>query len=237
MEDEDSKIRRNLVVASMVILLAVWLRAPVEGLAESLFKVRPVDPKFASRVWLAASAVLIYFGLRFRFSDENLKAIAPLSTEYVAVEEVVLRRWLAMQMRKYVRSREGGVLNVDGLGMLVEAQRKGIIQTQGGQIEPVLASIRVPGANRSSTSYPPSGPASLKFIEADLSLSFKWDLGRSGTSVRLGFDVPLISRLWIRGNALGWMLIYSKGSTQILLPWLLAGLALLASAYKVIRTW
>ncbi|QNK66074.1 hypothetical protein [Variovorax sp. PAMC26660] len=236
-EDEDSKGRRNLVVASMVILLAVWLRAPVEGLAESLFKVKPVDPKFAFRVWLAAGAVLIYFGLRFRFSDENLKAIGPLNAEYLEVEQRVLRLWLAKKMKNYVRTQRAGSLNVNGFGMIVEAQRRGIVQSQGGQIEPVLAGIRVAKVVRSSTSYPANGPVSLNFIQADLMLSFKWDLGQSGTGVPIGFDVPLGARLRIQCNALGWLLLYSKGSMQVLLPWSLAGLALLASVYKTVRTW
>lgn len=236
-EDEDTKIRRNLVVVSMLILLAVWLRAPLEGLAEALFKVKPVAENFAWRVWLAAGAMLLYFGLRFRFSDENLKSLDPLQAEYYQVEQKIIRRWLARKLDRFVRSGSAGSLDTGGLATVVEAQRREIVENQRATGEAKLSRIRVEAASRSSTTYPPVGSYELKYVEADLSLSFVSNQGLAGTGTRLGFDLPQFSRLQIRCSTLLWLLLYSKSSTQVLVPWLLAVLALGAVSYKVIRTW
>ena len=240
MDDEDSKIRRNLVVTSAVILLAVWLRAPLDGMAEALFKVKPDPQTFRWRVWLAALLVLVYFGLRFRFSKQNLDAIKPLRTEYLRVERTVLRLWLSRKMKQFVRTGSAGLLKVDGLATLVEAQRRGIEQAQAqgeSQGEFKLAHIRVAAAKRASSKYPPLPAPDLTYAEADLKFSFSSKNGLAGSQATVGLGLHQLSILRIRFNAFCWVILYSKGSTDVVLPWLLAAVALLAALYKVVRTW
>ena len=69
-DDEDTKIRRNLLVVSSAILLTSWLDVPASSLFEKLFG--GVHPQ--SEIWkflVAELSVLIYLAIRYRFSSEG----------------------------------------------------------------------------------------------------------------------------------------------------------------------
>ncbi|QOF76078.1 hypothetical protein [Variovorax sp. 38R] len=238
MDDEDSKIRRNLVAACMLILLAGWLRAPLDVLSEQLLKLKPVGPDFAWRVWIAAGAALVYFALRFRFSSENLDALHPLEVEYFTVEKRIVASYLARRMAKFVRVGAARPLDTGALSMFVEAQRRGIEQTQGGNGNAKLQRITVAQTGRAARQGGQAGErASLKFVEADLTIWFSSNGGLATNVVTLGFELPAWVVARIKLNTLAWMLMYSKASTQILLPWILSACAFLLVVYKVYRTW
>lgn len=69
-EDSDAKIRRNLVVASTLILLVAWLELPLASLAEKVLAAPPTVQLRPFKVWLACLAVLLYMALRYRFTKE-----------------------------------------------------------------------------------------------------------------------------------------------------------------------
>jgi hypothetical protein len=77
MDDEDSKIRRNLVTASAIVIVTAWLDVSVPDLLERIFslKASPTLEISSKKVWAAVLAVLCYFGLRYRWSDEVDKAV------------------------------------------------------------------------------------------------------------------------------------------------------------------
>lgn len=71
MDDDDNKVRRNLVVASALVLGAAWLQVPLADAAEKLLGIKPDGQTLsASRLLVAVIAVLLYLGLRYRFSRE-----------------------------------------------------------------------------------------------------------------------------------------------------------------------
>lgn len=72
LEDEDNKVRRNLLAVSTGILLIVWLELPVSDLAERVFGVKGFQVS-EPRIWFSAVVLLCYFALRFRLSDNYLK--------------------------------------------------------------------------------------------------------------------------------------------------------------------
>jgi len=78
MDDENDKIRRNLVVASAIIIGTAWLNLSIPDLLERFFSVKsePSVNLAAWKVWLATLAVLSYLAWRYRWSDEFTKGWA-----------------------------------------------------------------------------------------------------------------------------------------------------------------
>lgn len=103
MEDEDSKIRRNFLAVSALIVLAWWLQAPLDRISEKLLGVSSVGPNFEWRAWAAATAVLVYFGLRFRFSKEHSAASNDMLSEATKVKRALLLRWLNWEVMGFVK--------------------------------------------------------------------------------------------------------------------------------------
>jgi len=239
MEDEDSKIRRNLVAASMLILLAVWLRAPLEGLSEQIFKFKPAGPGFAWRVWVAAGAALVYFALRYRFSQDNSDAINQLLSEVREVEKRVMRRWVASQLAQWVRKGSCSSLEPSGLSEIAKARIKALDKEQGGDSGAVLSRMPVQDVARMhAPKAVPVGKIPLGFIKVTAYMVFETKQGRQFPDIPdLGFELSRFAKLRIRCSTIGWVLIYSRGSTAVLLPWVLAILAMAAVIYKIIRTW
>lgn len=69
MDDEDSKIRRNLVAACGIVLSLAWLDIPFDTVASRILGEHPKDfvlPPW--KAWIAILAVLAYLLVRFRFS-------------------------------------------------------------------------------------------------------------------------------------------------------------------------
>lgn len=79
MDDEDSKIRRNLVTASAIVIVTAWLDVSVPDILERVFSLKaPAVPALeiaAWKVWSAILAVLLYFVWRYRWSDEVEKGM------------------------------------------------------------------------------------------------------------------------------------------------------------------
>jgi hypothetical protein len=69
-EDTDPKVRRNLVVASALILLVTWLELPVAAITEKALTASNEIHVKPFRIWATCFAVLVYLGLRYRFTKE-----------------------------------------------------------------------------------------------------------------------------------------------------------------------
>lgn len=236
MDDEDSKVRRNLVVASMVILLAVWLRAPLEGMAEALFRVKPTGADFVWRVWAASGVALIYFALRYRFSPDHIQALEPLQVEYAKIEQQVLKQWLLRVLRRFVRTGNAGPLPTAEMLSMVEAHRGAAARKDEPYTDVTLTRIDVNEVARTADRYPAYDAIPLKLVGAKLTLIFQIGEEQRAADVSVGIDLSATSIFRIRLNAFGWVLFYSRGSTHVLFPWALASLAFVAVLYKVLRT-
>lgn len=72
-EGDDSKIRRNLVVFSTLVLLVAWLDIPVTQLASGLLKTdKPIQPS-PTRLWSACLAAHIYLIYRYFYTADFLR--------------------------------------------------------------------------------------------------------------------------------------------------------------------
>lgn len=75
-EGDDSKIRRNLVVFSTLIVFVAWLEIPVGQIAAGLLKLGVPPQINPFKLWLTCAAVLLYLTLRYRFTAEWTRLVA-----------------------------------------------------------------------------------------------------------------------------------------------------------------
>ncbi len=70
MDDDDQKIRRNLVAFSFAVLAMAWLDIPFSVILNKTFGIEAIQSKESSLLALCLS-VLVYLGLRYSFSSEG----------------------------------------------------------------------------------------------------------------------------------------------------------------------
>ena len=78
-EDDDKKIRRNLVIASSTVLIFAWLDVPFSAVLQKLIPstTANADPwKF----WVIAFFVFTYLGTRYKFSPAGKEYLTSAST-------------------------------------------------------------------------------------------------------------------------------------------------------------
>lgn len=85
MDDDDQKIRRNLVAFSSAVLLLAWLDIPFSALLGKLIDVKVSQPS-DSRLWIAGLVVLTYLGIRYSFSAEGRKYRDELNRELQSIK-------------------------------------------------------------------------------------------------------------------------------------------------------
>ncbi len=82
-EDDNDKVRRNLVVVSSAIVIFAWL-----GIDEGIFFEKLVGQKVSLINWKVSSLLIVvvsYFSLRYRFADSTKKEYGRLISEWNAI--------------------------------------------------------------------------------------------------------------------------------------------------------
>lgn len=84
LDDDDKKIRRNLVVYSSLLLVLTWLDLPLGLLLEeTLPKGLPKPQDY--KLWALGFAVLAYLGIRFAFSSEGKQYEEACERDYSSI--------------------------------------------------------------------------------------------------------------------------------------------------------
>jgi hypothetical protein len=232
MDDDDSRIRRNLVVAGGLVILAAWLDIPLDQLLEKIAGLVPdktpgapgIDPL---RVWFAVLAVLTYLALRYRFALEGRR----LARAY--------RRERGLLVQRYVRGCVNGAL---------------LRYSRDGKDSPIFYGELHTFANKATKSLEaklegeqlarPTVTASFIQIEApyrgNAGLNFIWqrDTTQAATSsgAASGFEVAGFRRWRIACLATVVGLSYSRASTQHILPVAFGLTAIGLSLFKIAST-
>lgn len=96
MDDDESKIRRNLILFSSAVLILAWLGIPFSALIGKLVEARPqhLDD---SKLWATGLAVLAYLAIRYRFSPEGEKFREVMKTDR---DRLLLDKALALAQRQ-----------------------------------------------------------------------------------------------------------------------------------------
>lgn len=109
MDDDDDKIRRNLVAVSSLLLLGAWLEVTSADVIKRVFGEGFGGQVSTGRLWLAVIVVLTYLALRYKFHPLTLKA----STHFGAAFMENWGRWLqALLVRECRVMEQGGARRV-----------------------------------------------------------------------------------------------------------------------------
>lgn len=235
MEDEDAKVRRNFIAISVVIVLAWWLRVPLDRAGEKLLGMGLLGPDIEWRVWAAAGAALAYFALRFRFSDEHAQAIKVIANERSGVLQRLLGRWLRWETAAFVRWGITPPIFGDGFAALVRAR-----PTRPDQERLPITAIRVGGVILVKMVNGRMQPLAKGSIEGMANLTIERVHGNgSDTSVLtgVGFELGRLHRAIANFLACIWLLLYSKSGTWLVLPWIAGAMAAVVCGVKLNRSW
>jgi len=228
--DDDDKVRRNLVVASSVTVLLAWLEVPLVAVADRLFGTK-ADGYAPSgwRVWLGALAVLLYLGLRFRFSHEVEQGIKDLQeASQIRYRILYLRnlRDLEVQIKK-------GDLPPGPFRDEVEGQ------IQQGRRYPHMAKGH--DDLRPRIKFDTLNSEDIGAAKVQIPVTLMWDIpGQFEPNVMhstLEYEIPHGTSRRLRRRAFVYALIYSRGSMVLLWPIGLAGLAAGILMWKLWQEW
>ncbi|MES2973276.1 MAG: hypothetical protein V4757_06690 [Pseudomonadota bacterium] len=149
MDDEDDKIRRNLVVVSATILIAAFLEVPQSALLSTLVgKEGSSIPQW--KFWAVGCALLAYLGARYRFSHEGQKMVRAL---VVSNEQSMSEMRDAFLTKILQRHIDTGVIH-PGLEMFaafVESARKMRGDGAAVRVMPEFTDLKIPSAKAKGT--------------------------------------------------------------------------------------
>jgi hypothetical protein len=236
MEDEDSKIRRNFLAVSALIVLAWWLQAPLDRISEKLLGVSSVGPNFEWRAWAAATAVLVYFGLRFRFSKEHSAASNDMLSEATKVKRALLLRWLNWEVMGFVKwhwtppvfgSSFSAVVGESGPH--VQLPRSPIVRIKVSELQL---------GRQTGTGVMIMPEAGELFGSVRLEIDRRQD---KATEIRtvdgIGIDLSAGQRAILNAWTYCWLALYSNASTGLMVPWIFGAMALIVCCYKQAVSW
>ncbi|HEY5581239.1 MAG TPA: hypothetical protein VIK56_08755 [Rhodoferax sp.] len=126
--DDDEKVRRNLVVVSAVILVSAWLDIPFSALIEKLVGQKYPSPDIF-RIWILGFAVMIYTGVRYRFSSEGAQYSSEIQGELQRMREALT--YVEVQKQADAYSKTGREPTVFG-GKLSEFAETRRAETDNG---------------------------------------------------------------------------------------------------------
>ncbi|AVQ81665.1 hypothetical protein [Variovorax sp. PMC12] len=245
MEDEDSKVRRNLVVASVVVLLAWWLGIPFDKVSDRFLGYAPAVKTFEWRVWFAAALALVYFALRFRFSEEHKKAVLVYATDRKDLSSALLRWWVKWEVSMFVRSTGRMPMPVMGTAFktIAQAAVKEMQRNFGDErMEAKITRVFVSDARFESFSVNNGEYGVPRFKTGVVNVQFfirtiHGEHPSRGGAQPLGFELRWLGRViaWIFTQAA--VFVYSKSGTTLMLPWVLAVVAAAVAVRRVFTAW
>ena len=245
MDDEDSKVRRNLVVACTVVLLAWWLGIPFDKVSDRFLGFAPTAKTFEWRVWFAAAVALLYFAWRFRFSDDHKEAVKAYAKDRQDRSVAMLTWWARREIAMFVRVGDRMPMPLMGSAFktIAHAAVKGIQRAYGDENMPAKltrafvgdAAFQNVSVNNGEYGVPQyrSGIVRVQFF---IRTARGEDPSRDGAQA-LGVELAPL------GRAIAWLgtqvcvLVYSNSGTRLLLPWAMALAAGGLACLKIIRTW
>lgn len=239
MDDEDSKVRRNLIVVSVLMILVWWLGAPLDKVSEKFFGVAPSGPAFEWRVWFAAMVALSYFALRFRFCDNHQEALDVLLKESDQIEGRVLKRWISLEIWLYMRFGIVPRFMGEPFKKLIESAVKVTDYAQyqaPGQAEKVSA-IQVRSAHLGLWTSGRFIPSRGKYQARLMVRTRRTDGVERENDETINFLFGRLRRVILWAIARAWLLGYSRTGPGLLVPWALAAGAGLVGIYKLAVSW
>lgn len=235
-EDEDSKIRRNLIALCSVIVVLAWLRVPLDLVGERLLGVSTKSgfSLSAKRVWLAAFVLLAYFALRYRFCDEHQEGMKTIRTEYAVVERRILKRWLTWELACFSRFGWKTPLLGNPVEAIMDVRHARVADQSSSRYVRISLNDAALGGYSKAGIYVPStrrGQAHLNYFAridgADVPMPQE----------KVEFELTTFKRLMLSCATAVWLSGYSKASTSLLTPWALAVIAAVLTLRRLWQVW
>jgi hypothetical protein len=223
MEDTPDKVRRNVVTLSAGIVLFWFLDLQLSN-GINFFGIAPLRQVSPFKLWICATVALIYMFLRYRFD----KGAAAQFLQVREDSQAVLRKFLEPRVNRKlmsVISSEKPVESDGNIRLFYESE----------PLELVL-----PNRWRSTGTSPHMQTAILmpsiwrKRVQVQVSGDFTWTVGAGTSSIFLcEAEIPIHHYVGL----LCWtplrVLLYSKSSVDVIVPFVLAGAALLVCLSKL----
>lgn len=225
-EETDGKIRRNLVVASTLILLLTWLEIPLPTITEKLISSTKALPLNPFKVWSACFLVLLYLALRYRFSGEWELFAKSYSGEAWHKRNLYILQIVAKGLKRY---HEGGAEAPIFSGALSSAMH-----------EENTKMLR--GSDKTSLHRPLGHPQGLQQTDTQwagvFAVSYTWPLDHprmASTGGTLPYKVEGMRKWIITIKSYIATSVYSQSSVRYLVPCMLAAAAFVAVLVNLLR--
>lgn len=226
MDDDDAKIRRNLVVTSMLVLALIFLGVGVDDVLKKVIGTDVAPKVHAWRAWLVVVLVLVYQVMRYRFSDEYVEAFDALKVEWQGELLKRAQKVVAIDIWHGIKS---GTPSAAASELLTALE---ILRSRLGHVAPTDWRVR-----------------NLTFAVLPLGFGMRWEgqvaVGIVATrtdgppidhEMPVSFDVTRQMKRSVMVRSAVRMLAYSRSSTRFLLPAILALVALLGVVSKLVMS-
>jgi hypothetical protein len=103
-DDDNDKVRRNLVVASSIVIIFAWL-----GVSEAVFIEKLIGNQLVLLNWKISAlfiAILTYLSLRYRFADTTKKEYGRLVGEWNAILANNVDKRIHQLLRIFTKKRQ-----------------------------------------------------------------------------------------------------------------------------------
>lgn len=223
MDDDDLKIRRNLVMFSAAVLLLAWLDIPFSSLLAKLIEYPPHRSDNV-RLWTAGLAILLYLGVRYSFSADGNQYRDEVKREinrHLVDKAMTLVRWQANYFTW--TGREPQVFS----GNLTS-----YIQERGDGVEDSIQGCGRPKIELSMADY---GNAPWRFSVGSVVTWYRGEKQAASVAGGYGIDVSIrgIDKFLILTSAYLHVLLYSASSVKYLAPVALGFGASVLLAFRV----
>lgn len=208
-EDEESKIRRNLLAVSAAILLFAWLNVPTGTVAKRIFGDTENWVLSPARFWPPVLALLFYLAARFQYCDEFSKAIARFREELFNAQHDVRTRFFHLTLERFARTGTDSSVFANCLSAMFNAVVSERLGTRNAGWQP---GWRVRKVIVQTTQWR-HGQAHWNFFHED-----EKDGGLVGSDCLLGYVLTWPQEM--RNHLLGYyrVLIISRSSIDVLWP-------------------
>ena len=103
-DDDNDKVRRNLVVASSIVIIFAWL-----GVSEAVLVEKLIGNQLALINWKVSVlfiAILTYLSMRYRFADSTKKEYGRLLSEWNAILANNIEKRIHQLFRIFTKKRQ-----------------------------------------------------------------------------------------------------------------------------------
>lgn len=217
-ESDDSKIRRNLVVFSTLVLLSAWLHISVGQIGKQIFtidgtKLDPLD------VWLACYAALMYLLVRYRFTSDWGEFDRTFKGNVLELKYTLIDKVLNNALIRYHRFGWDSRMFMPTVKKFCEHETAAMAEDSGKtNLHRALAKVEAKNHNNSTW----GGLASMSFTwPKDDPRMTAWNVEHR----EVPYAIPVAHRIIITLRSYLQTMIYSKSSIHYIVPVLLASAA------------